>query len=145
MVAYLDSSVVLRHILLGEIAIEHAFVCERVVTSELLEIECRRVLHRYRLNGDLDDEALIAASTRLDSVLAGVSVIALSDAVKKRAMGSFPVVVTALDALHLASALEFAAAYLDQERGEGLLVFSHDVTMNRCAAALGLGCPFRTE
>ena len=145
MVAYLDSSVVLRHILLGEIAIEHAFACGRVVTSEMLEIECRRVLHRYRLNGDLDDQAFVVAIGRFESILAGLSVITLSGAVKARAMGSFPVVIKTLDALHLASALEFAAAHLGRESGETLLVFSHDATMNRCAAALGFACPFRTE
>ena len=49
MVAYLDSSVVLRYILLGEATIRHALAFPRVVSSELIEIECRRVLHRYRL------------------------------------------------------------------------------------------------
>ena len=47
MVAYLDSSVILRHILLGEEPIRHALAFPRVVSSELTEIECRRVLHRY--------------------------------------------------------------------------------------------------
>lgn len=96
MVACLDSSVILRHILLGEIAIRHALACLRVITSELTEIECRRVIHRYRLNGDLDDDGLVTATDRLDSVLAGVSVVALGAAVKRRAMGTFPLVVTAL-------------------------------------------------
>lgn len=143
MVAYLDSSVVLRHILLGEIAIEHAFAVERVVASELLEIECRRVLHRYRLNGDLDDESLPQALERLDRVLAGVTLLALTQRVKKRAMDSFPVVVRTLDALHLASAVVYAESYADSESDETLLIFSHDEAMNRCARALGFATPFR--
>ncbi len=143
MVAYLDSSVVLRHILLGEIAIEHAFAVERVVASELLEIECRRILHRYRLNGDLDDESLPQALERLDQVLAGVTLLALTHGVKKRAMEAFPVVVKTLDALHLASALVYAEQYADSESQETLLLFSHDEAMNRCARALGLATPLR--
>ncbi len=142
MVAYLDSSVVLRHILLGEIAIEHAFAVERVVASELLEIECRRVLHRYRLNGDLDDESLPQALDRLDRVLAGVTLLALTEKVKKRAMEAFPVVVRTLDALHLASALVYADSYADSGSDETLLLFSHDEAMSRCARALGLATPF---
>jgi len=136
-VAYLDSSVVLRHILLGDASIEHAVACGQVISSELLEIECRRVLHRYRLYGDLDDTGFIEASKRLNDVLTGVSTLALSDVVKKRASGPFPVHVKTLDALHLASALTFAAAYAD----ETVLVFSHDAGMNRGALALGLLAP----
>lgn len=141
MVAYLDSSVVLRHILLADPAIHHAFACDRVVTSELLEIECRRVLQRYRLNGELDDDRLVQAVERLQAVLAGVWILALSPAVKTRAMGSYPVVVKTLDALHLASAQTFAEYHLRRETEEQLLMFSYDASLNRCARALNLPTP----
>ena len=143
MVAYLDSSVVLRHILLGEIAIEHAFAVGSVVSSELLEIECRRLLHRYRLNGDLDDDGFLNARERLDAVLVGTTLLALTERVKARAMDAFPVVVKTLDALHLASALVYAQRYVDPESNETILLFSHDEGMNRCARALGFATPFR--
>ena len=42
MTAYLDSSVLLRHILLGEEPIRQALALPRVASSELIEIECRR-------------------------------------------------------------------------------------------------------
>lgn len=137
MVAYLDSSVALRHILLGDSSIALALGCDYAVSSELLEIECRRVLHMYRLNGDLDDEGLVESTRRLDALLDGVSLIALSAGVKRRAMEAFPVVVGTLDALHLASAKAFG----DGREGETLLVFSHDSAMNRCATALGFSTP----
>lgn len=139
MVAYLDSSVALRHILLGMSTVEHAFACERVVTSELLQIECRRVLHRYRLNGDLDDQGYLDGVTRLKTLLAGVAVLALTERVKTRAGESFPVVVKTLDALHVATALVYADTYVGGD--DRLLVFSHDAAMNRCAAALGFATP----
>ena len=138
MVAYLDSSVVLRHILLGDESIRHALSCERIISSELLEIECRRVLHRYRMNGDLDDDGFIKASNRLKEVLAGVSLLVLSASVKRKASGAFPVVVKTLDALHLASALVFS----ETVGHETVLVFSHDASLCRCAAALGFTVPF---
>jgi hypothetical protein len=77
-VAYLDSSVLLRHILLGEEPIRHALEFPRVVSSELIEIECRRVLHRCRLAGELTDEALTVARERLDEVLAGIDLLEMS-------------------------------------------------------------------
>jgi hypothetical protein len=140
MVAYLDSSVVLRHILRGEQSIAQAFACGKVVSSELLEIECRRVIHRCRMQGELDDASVAEASARLDAVLAGLSLIALSPPVKRLAMGAFPVRVKTLDALHLASA-QVLAERLGEER---LLVFSHDAGMNRCARILGFAAPLAT-
>jgi hypothetical protein len=133
----MDSSVVLRHILLGDASIEQTEACGQIISSELLEIECRRVLHRYRLNGDLDDTGFIEALKRLDDVLTGVSTLALSDTIKKRASDPFPVHIKTLDALHLASALTFSAAHAE----ETVLVFSHDAGMNRGALALGFLAP----
>lgn len=134
MVAYLDSSLVLRHILLGEETIMEAFLCGNVIASELLEIECRRVLHRYRLQGDLNDESFVEAVQRLDSILEGITLLALTPSIKKKAAGAFPVVIKTLDALHLASALE----YIDKFSPDRLTMFSHDSGLNRCAAAMGI-------
>ncbi len=137
MVGYLDSSVVLRYILLGESAIQHALACENIISSELLEIECRRVFHRYRMDGNIDDDGLLQAFTRLHEILTGISIIALSRTVKNRAMGPFPVSIKTLDALHLASALIFAESREDKP----LLIFSHDIGMNRCARLLNFSTP----
>ena len=132
MVAYLDSSVLLRHILLGEEPIRHALAFPRVVSSELIEIECRRVLHRCRLAGEFDDEALALARERLDAVLSGIDLLELSAQIKQRAMDPFPVHVRTLDALHIATVLAVAA-----DAG-GTALFSHDRCMNVCARSLGI-------
>ncbi len=137
MVAYLDSSVLLRHILLGEEPIRHALKFPRVVSSELLEIECRRVLHRCRLAGELTDEALTVARERLDEVLAGIDLLEMSRQIKQRAMDPFPVNVRTLDALHVATAL------LVGEDAGGVALFSHDEGMNRCARSLGINVALR--
>ena len=138
MVGYVDSSVLLRHILLGDSSIEHVLSCEPIVSSELLEIESKRVIHRYRIDGDIDDEAFVQANKRLHQVLSGISLLALSSAVKKRAMGAFPVHVRTLDALHFASVLVLS----DTTPEQNVLVFSFDAAMNRCAYALGFSAPF---
>ncbi|MBN1193357.1 MAG: type II toxin-antitoxin system VapC family toxin [Coriobacteriia bacterium] len=132
MVAYLDSSVILRHILLGEEPIRHALAFPRMVSSELTEIECRRVLHRYRLAAQLTDEGLTEARERLDAVLQGIDLLELTRPIKQRAMESFPVHVRTLDALHISTALAVA------EGSDGLSLFSHDREMNLCARSLGL-------
>ena len=137
MVAYLDSSVLLRHILLGEEPIRHALEFPRVVSSELIEIECRRVLHRCRLAGELADEALTVARERLDDVLAGIDLLEMSRQIKQRAMDPFPVNVRTLDALHVATAL------LVGEAAGGVALFSHDEGMNRCARSLGITAALR--
>jgi len=136
-VAYLDSSVLLRYILLGEAAIQHALAWGRAVSSELIEIECRHVIQRCRMQGELDDAGLVTAMDRLAQVLRGLSLIKLSDPVKKRSMGAFPVSVKTLDALHLSSALLLA----EREPENTVLVFSHDLGLNRCARALGFRTP----
>ena len=133
MVAYLDSSLVLRHIILGDDTIAAAFKCQRVISSELLEIECKRVLLRYRIEDALDDEGLVAAMRRLEAVLDGLDLLELSSGIKKRAMEPFPTTIKTLDALHLATALKMAE-HLD---GEELTVYSYDKGMNLCAEALG--------
>ena len=137
MVAYLDASVLLRHILLGEEPIRHALEFPRVVSSELIEIECRRVLHRCRLAGELTDEALTVARERLDEVLAGIDLLEMSRQIKQRAMGPFPVNVRTLDALHVATALMVG------EDAGGVALVSHDEGMNRCARSLGINAALR--
>jgi len=135
MVAYVDSSVLLRYLLLGETAMRHAQAFPRLISSELLEIECRRVLLRCRMEGQLDDESLVQATDRLDEVLESFDLMELDSAVKRRAMESFPIHVKTLDALHLASALRL----LRDESTEGIVIFSHDRQLNLCARALGFG------
>ena len=137
MIAYVDTSVVLRFILEGDIAIHHAFEATRTLASELLLIESRRVLERHRLNGELDDEKLAEAVARLFELYACFEVWSLSDAIKKRAGGPFPTVVGTLDALHLATALEALAGQADSI----LALFSYDRQMNLCAKALGFATP----
>jgi hypothetical protein len=138
MVGYLDSSVLLRHILLGDSSIYHVLSYDQIISSELIEIESKRVIHRYRIEGDIDDEGFITAQERLHNVLAGISLIALSSVVKKRAMEAFPVHVKTLDALHIASVLVFTEAQNDKN----VIIFSFDSGMNRCAKALGFDAPF---
>lgn len=129
-----ETPVALRYLLSGGVEIRHALEFPRVVSSELLEIECRRVIQRCRLQGLLDDVGMVAAAGRLEELLSGIDLLELSRAVKERAMESFPVIVKSLDALHLSTALLLPGS----GEGEAVDVFSLDRQMNLCAQALGL-------
>ena len=137
MIAYVDTSVALRFILEGDIAIHNAFEAPRTLASELLLIESRRVLERHRLNGEFDDAKLAEAVARLFDLYACFEVWGLGESIKKRAGGQFPTVVGTLDALHLATAIEA----LNGEADSILALFSYDRQMNLCAKALGFATP----
>ncbi len=137
MLAYLDSSAVLDYLLRGDLALKHALKYPRIVSSELLEIECRRVFHRYHMIGELTEEGLVTVHTWFSDLCTTIDILELSLAVKKRAAESFPISIKTLDALHLSSAL-----VLQAEEPEKITVFSYDKTMNLCAKALGFAAPF---
>ena len=140
MTAYLDSSVALRYILAGEVAIRHVQQYPRIVSSELLEIECKRVIQRVRLQHELTDDGVVEAYRRLEEVLFGVNLLELSRAVRMRAAESFPVVIGTLDAMHIATALLWARdAGGEAGNGSAVHVYSHDAGLNTCARAVGLG------
>jgi predicted nucleic acid-binding protein len=139
MTAYLDSSVALRYILAGEVTIRHVLDYPRVVSSELLEIECRRVIHRARLQRELTDDGVVEAFRRLDRLLSGIDLLELSREVKLRAADSFPVVIGTLDALHIATALLWARDSIGEGGNTGSVhIFSHDAALNTCARTVGL-------
>ncbi|MCF7949958.1 MAG: type II toxin-antitoxin system Phd/YefM family antitoxin [Spirochaetia bacterium] len=103
--------------ILGDSSIKHVLACEHIISSELLEIESRRVIHRYRIDGGIDDEGFVQANTRLNEVLSGISLLALSSAVKRRAMGAFPVHVKTLDAVHMLSVLPLLSVSIESNVG----------------------------
>ena len=139
MTAYLDSSVALRYILAGEVTIRHVLDYPRVISSELLEIECRRVIHRVRMQRELTDDGVVEALRRLDGLLPGIDLMELSRDVKLRAAESFPVVVGTLDAFHIATALIWARDSVGEAGNTGNVhIFSHDTSLNACARTVGL-------
>jgi len=122
--AYLDASAAVKLIrteagsealrdALGEMATR--------VSSELLEIELRCVAYR------LADPDLLK---RVDLVLAGVDLLPLSPAVRRRAAGPFNPPQRALDAIHLATALDIDL--------DGLAFVSYDHRQLEAARSEGL-------
>ncbi len=133
---YVDSSVVLRHILNGDPALGAAIASssEMVGSSDLLVIECKRVLQRERMAGHLDDHQYAETVLVLEAILERLALIEMGPAVKRRAAGPFPTVIGTLDAIHLASAL----LWQEMEPGTDLRILTQDRQLALCARALGL-------
>ena len=141
MIAFVDTSVVLRFVLEGDISLHQAFAAAVTACSELLWIESMRVAQRLRLDGALSDRALAEAVGRIATCYASFRVYLLDDEIKQAAAGPFPTVIGTLDALHLACVRRCARHY----PGETLLVFSYDRQMNLCARALGFSTPLAED
>ena len=141
MIAFVDTSVVLRFVLEGDISLHQAFAATVTACSELLWIESMRVAQRFRLDGGLDDKNLAEAVSRIAACYSSFRVYLLDEEIKQTAAGPFPTVIGTLDALHLACARRAARHY----PGETLLVFSYDRQMNLCAQALGFSTPLADE
>ena len=137
MITFVDTSVVLRFVLEGDISLHQAFAATVTACSELLWIESMRVAQRLRLDGALSDQALAEAVSRIVACYASFRVYLLDDEIKQAAAEPFSTVIGTLDALHLACARRCAKHY----PGETLLVYSYDKQMNLCARALGFSTP----
>ena len=137
MIAFVDTSVVLRFVLEGDISLHQAFTATVTACSELLWIESMRVAQRLRLDGALSDTDLAEAVSRIVTFYSSFRVYLLDNEIKQVASGPFPTVIGTLDALHLACARRCARHY----PGETLLVYSYDKQMNLCARALGFSTP----
>lgn len=132
MIAYVDSSVLLR-LILGEA--DRLFEWETIdsgVTSALAEVECLRTLDRLRLRGALSDAELAAMRQGVWRLLEGLELVQLALPVLRRAADPFPTPLGTLDALHLATAL----AWRD-ERAAVLVLATHDAELGVAAAACG--------
>ncbi len=133
MKCYVDSSVVLRFLLKDDHMFEQTYRYEKIGSSELMLIECSRVLQRYRLENLINDEQFAELKEDLDDISLGLYILDLTESVKTRAKETFPTVIGTLDALHLASALLWEEA--DAEENLGLLTV--DNQMATCARAMG--------
>ena len=131
MIVYVDTSVVLRHLLGQPDAIDWKH-WQAAVTSEILGVEVRRVMDRLRLGSILDDEGVAKARQEFTRMERSLSLIALTRTVLHRAALPMPTVVKTLDALHLASAMLY-----QERRGEELVFATHDHQQATGARALG--------
>jgi len=120
---YVDTSVILAHVLAEDQSPDDALWNETLVSSRLTHYETWTRLHARRLgtsHGSLAREAL-----------GRLAIVELSQVVLERALDAFPVPVRALDALHLAT-----LAFLVGQKQRPTLA-TYDARMADAAAKLG--------
>jgi predicted nucleic acid-binding protein len=132
-IAYLDSSIVVRLTLSSHGGLRQWPRLKHLVTSRLTEVECFRVLDAKRLAENTPGEMVASAAVAIQGFMQRCAVVELSPEIFARAKGAFPTRLGTLDALHVSAAL------LWQQWHEPKLVFAtHDRQQGTAARALGL-------
>jgi hypothetical protein len=132
MVAYVDSTVILRKVLAQPRALAEWRLIRGGAVSRLAEVECLRALDRLRVDGLLDDARVSAARAALYRTLGSFEIVEATRTVLTRAAQPTPTSLGTLDAIHLCSAL------LWKERTGASPVFAtHDLPLAVAAKAQG--------
>jgi predicted nucleic acid-binding protein len=131
-IAYLDSSVVLRVVLGQRGSLREWKAIEAGVASALLEVECLRTLDRLRLLEGVAEGEIARRREAIYRIVEALTVIEPTRPVLARAAQPFPVVLGTLDAIHLATAIMW------RERSDAdLLMATHDAALGLAARAVG--------
>ncbi len=132
MIAYLDSSVLLRVILGQRNAVKEWRTIERGIASALVEVECLRTLDRLRLSEGFSDEEIALRREAVFRLLEAMEIIDLTRPILTRAAQPLPTALGTLDAIHLATALLWK-----ERRQEDLMLATHDTALAIAARASG--------
>jgi predicted nucleic acid-binding protein len=131
-IAYVDSSVLLRLVLGQPRALKEWRSIETGVASALVEVECLRTLDRLRLRVGMSDHELARRREVVFEILATFEIVEPERPVLARAALPCPTAIGTLDAIHLASALLWR-----ESRGEDLVMATHDTALGTAARASG--------
>jgi uncharacterized protein len=131
MMAYLDTSVVIRKLQREAGSLRQWGQWERAYSSELLRVEVLRTIDRTRLHGALTDDEVADIVERARAIFDGLDLIGLTQSILNRASQSFLTPLGTLDALHLATALR-----LIESTETELTFLTHDVELATAARSL---------
>lgn len=132
MIAYVDSSVVLRVLLAQPGRLSEWGRWRRAYASELLGLEVRRTIDRLRIQGALEAAEVGQALQLATAIEDGLALVSLTRTILQRAALPMATPVGTLDALHLATAL------MVRERSSDAPTFlTHDAQQALAARALG--------
>jgi predicted nucleic acid-binding protein len=132
MIAYLDSSVLLRVVLGQRGRLREWASIKEGVASSVAEVECLRTLDRLRHRGDLDDNDVAARREAVYRLLDEMTVVEPTRPVLGRAGEPPPSPLGTLDAIHLATALTWR-----DTTGSDLAFATHDVALSTAARSMG--------
>jgi predicted nucleic acid-binding protein len=132
-IAYLDTSALLRLVLREPGALEELRSAKALVSSELLAVESQRTLDRMRVRGTLSPEESVVRRAAVSEWLEAVDLVLLQRPILARASEPFPTALGTLDALHLATAL----VWRDRMR-QALVMATHDGGLALAARSFGI-------
>lgn len=133
MIAYLDSSTILRIVLGQANALKEWRSITQGVASALVEVECLRTLDRLRLAEGLDDAEIAARREAVFRLLETIEVVELTRPILSRASQPLPTALGTLDAIHLATALLWK-----EHTKTDLVMATHDEGLATASRASGL-------
>ena len=133
MIAYVDSSVLLRLALGQPNALPEWRQIDRGVSSALISTESLRTLDRVRIRAGLSDIEIARRRATILSLIDSLELIEIDSIVLDRAAQPMPTELGTLDAIHLASALLWKDAM-----GINPVMATHDGALGVAAQAHGL-------
>ena len=132
MIAYLDTSALLRIVLREPGALEDLRSYEALVSSELIGVESARTIDRLRIQGSLTTQEAAERTRAVNEWLEAVDLVLLRPPVLSRASEPMPIPIGTLDALHLATALIWR-----DRMGPLPVMATHDAALGAAARAFG--------
>ncbi|MCU1227315.1 MAG: Ribonuclease VapC [Acidobacteria bacterium] len=132
MIAYLDSSVILRIALQESEPLREWADITYAVTSWLAVVECRRALMRIGERKDAEETVVNAARAEVEAMLGRCLLWDVSAAVIDIAAQPFPKYVAALDSVHLATAI----VCREEQAFEQVSFATHDRQLATAARAM---------
>jgi predicted nucleic acid-binding protein len=133
MIAYVDSSVLLRLALGQPNSLPEWRQIDRGVSSALILTESLRTLDRLRIRAGLSDTEIARRRATILDLVNSLELVEVDSVVLERAAQPMPTELGTLDAIHLASALLWKAAV-----GVDPVLTTHDGALGLAGRAHGL-------
>lgn len=132
MIAYIDTSALLRIVLREPGALEDLRAYESLVSSELIAVESARTIDRLRIQGSLGTEEAAERMRAVNEWLEAIDLVLLRPPVLNRASEPLPMPIGSIDAIHLATALIWR-----DRMGPLPEMATHDTALGAAARAFG--------
>lgn len=132
MIAYIDTSALLRIVLREPGALDELRSYDALVSSELITVESARTIDWLRLQGALTSDEAAARLRTINEWLEAIDLVLVRPPVLSRASEPMPMPLGTLDALHLATALIWR-----DRKGPLSTVATHDAALGGAARAFG--------
>ena len=132
MIAYLDSSVLLRVALNQKNSLKEFSQITLGISSRILKVECLRTLDRLHAMDRIRDDDLLALTEFIYDALARIELIPLVDAILDQASQPTGLRLGSLDAIHL-----FSATSWRSRQNQVITFLTHDSELGRAALLSG--------